>query len=438
VTNLSKYGILDGSSFYPALFKQSHTVKQQLFFHYCPHPGFTNLLRWVRDKTYKLYDSADAPHSGKFYNTVNDEKEQHSISESALTAQEKQIKQRFKNILDTIGTWPEAPTINNAFSDKITNNSVRLTATIISSGPTMLTDRGSTLIKSGLRGAPYPYLESNRMHDSIAALGTFLQLRKGLVPQTSYKYSLYAMNKNQSHSTAFAADSFYTLSNPPLLQPASFTATVNAGTVTLKWGNAKFPSTGSENAGYLLIYSRDTITILQNPNGKAPGSIVVKGQIIPTISTVLPTKAATSAKKSGLGPGVYQFKLIPYTWNGTKAATYNYLTTNARTTTTEVGFAILSNAIANDFDTLAVINEEGTSVNVYPNPVESVLNIELNGKMAIKKTINLYDVNGKPLLTKSAKGDIQIDMKQLTAGTYLIKINDEKGKELYDGKVIKQ
>jgi hypothetical protein len=37
-------------------------------------------------------------------------------------------------------------------------------------------------------------------------------------------------------------------------------------------------------------------------------------------------------------------------------------------------------------------------------------------------------VSGKLLLTKSAAGNTQLDLKQLTAGTYLIKINDEAAK----------
>lgn len=86
-------------------------------------------------------------------------------------------------------------------------------------------------------------------------------------------------------------------------------------------------------------------------------------------------------------------------------------------------------------------NEQATgSLNckIYPNPVQSILNIELNTANSLKMIISVYDVNGKSLFTKSANGNTQIDVRQLTAGTYLIKINDESGKLLYNGKVIKQ
>jgi len=41
-------------------------------------------------------------------------------------------------------------------------------------------------------------------------------------------------------------------------------------------------------------------------------------------------------------------------------------------------------------------------------------------------------------ITKLSDGNTALDVKQLIAGTYLIKINDANGKELYGGKVIKQ
>ncbi|HEX5153583.1 MAG TPA: T9SS type A sorting domain-containing protein [Parafilimonas sp.] len=83
-------------------------------------------------------------------------------------------------------------------------------------------------------------------------------------------------------------------------------------------------------------------------------------------------------------------------------------------------------------------SKEFLSIQVFPNPMESVLNIQFNNNNITNKTINIYNVTGKLLLTKSAQGNTQLDVKQLSAGTYLIKINDETGKELFSGKVIKQ
>ena len=86
----------------------------------------------------------------------------------------------------------------------------------------------------------------------------------------------------------------------------------------------------------------------------------------------------------------------------------------------------------------SVISKDKRKYFIYPNPFQSTLNIELNNDVALKKIINIYDVNGKLRITKSIKGNIQLDVKQLTTGTYFIKINDENGKLLYSRKVVKQ
>ncbi len=69
--NLSRYGTIDGLSFYSRMLGIEDTSKQQLFMHYCAHPGFDHLKRWVRDKNYKLYDSGNGS-SFKFYNIAKD------------------------------------------------------------------------------------------------------------------------------------------------------------------------------------------------------------------------------------------------------------------------------------------------------------------------------------------------------------------------------
>lgn len=340
VKNLSKYGILDGHSFYNALLGQTYAVNQQLFNHYDPHPDFSDLQRWVRDKTYKLYDSTITPKAAKFYNTVSDEKEVHPLSDRSLTQQEKLIKQNFQFILDTMGTWPDAPTIKNAASNNITSTSAVVSATIVSAGASFLIDRGSCLANPNIEA---PYLQYARLHDSIAVTGPFSQKRTNLSPQTQYRYSLYAMNNNASHSTSFTSDTFYTLSNPPISQPTAFKGTASAVSINLTWNDAKYPGYGATAAGYLLIYSAGNIKILDDPNGKPPQSVVTKGIIVPIASTILPKLPVTSATINGLAPGTtYQCMLIPYTWSGLQNATYNYLTKNALTTSVKTSETIMA------------------------------------------------------------------------------------------------
>ena len=79
-----------------------------------------------------------------------------------------------------------------------------------------------------------------------------------------------------------------------------------------------------------------------------------------------------------------------------------------------------------------------TGIKIYPNPFQSILSIDFSAPGKIQKTISVYNIKGELLLTKATDGNTQLDVTQLTPGTYLIKINDESGKELYNGKVIKQ
>lgn len=84
------------------------------------------------------------------------------------------------------------------------------------------------------------------------------------------------------------------------------------------------------------------------------------------------------------------------------------------------------------------INLLNTNIKISPNPVQSILNIEFSKEAVSNKTINIYDVNGKLLITKSVAGNTQIDVRQLTAGVYVVKINGADGRILFNGKLIKQ
>jgi len=102
------------------------------------------------------------------------------------------------------------------------------------------------------------------------------------------------------------------------------------------------------------------------------------------------------------------------------------------------GDAVLFNNITDDISSKIISQNLSAVLRIYPNPVQSILNIEFNTKGTVQKRISIYDVNGKLLLTKSAAGNAALNVRQLMAGTYLVKITDENGKELYSGKVIKQ
>jgi hypothetical protein len=86
---------------------------------------------------------------------------------------------------------------------------------------------------------------------------------------------------------------------------------------------------------------------------------------------------------------------------------------------------------------VALQNSPGDTIR-YPTLIQSFLNIRFKNKAAGKIAINIYSPNGKPVVSKSIQSTTQLDLRPLTAGVYIIKITDEIGKELCNGKVIKQ
>lgn len=74
----------------------------------------------------------------------------------------------------------------------------------------------------------------------------------------------------------------------------------------------------------------------------------------------------------------------------------------------------------------------------FPNPVNSTLNISLYGNLG-SSTIKIFDIYGRLVITKPVTQKLmQVNVSKLIAGSYFIKIEDEKGKQLYKSKFIKQ
>ncbi|WP_158638279.1 sulfatase-like hydrolase/transferase [Panacibacter ginsenosidivorans] len=94
------YGQTDGLSFLNQLKGFSTPKRDWIFCHYKPgtnQPNGDKVRRWINNTTYKLYDS-----TGKFYNIVLDPKEKNPIKKSAMTPQEKAIRQQFQATMDTL------------------------------------------------------------------------------------------------------------------------------------------------------------------------------------------------------------------------------------------------------------------------------------------------------------------------------------------------
>ncbi len=88
--------------------------------------------------------------------------------------------------------------------------------------------------------------------------------------------------------------------------------------------------------------------------------------------------------------------------------------------------------------------DEKVSVNykIYPNPVTSILNIELSTVKQTSLHINIYDMRGALVSTQSVdfSGETiaNSDFSTLPAGTYVVKISDNANNVVQSLQVVKQ
>ena len=219
---------------------------------------------------------------------------------------------------------PGPPTLTTPTATVTSPTAATLGATVATNGGAALSARGTSYKTTAGVAAT-----DNQLAEGGTTVSSYTHSRTGLSPQTQYFYVGYATNAN---GTAISSESnFRTFSNPATVQPATFTTTPGSTSLVANWGTATFPGSGATQAGYAVIYSTSTPT-LSSANGAAPAAGV--GTLINITPTVLPTTPALTTTISGLVNGtLYNLLIVPYTWDGTNASTYNYFTAGARTTT---------------------------------------------------------------------------------------------------------
>ncbi len=127
-------------------------------------------------------------------------------------------------------------------------------------------------------------------------------------------------------------------------------------------------------------------------------------------------------------------------------ATYNYtlngaqivvLTVNCDTgqkdLTTYMGY-IYINPTAGIED-----NSQHQNMNLYPNPVNDILNIDFGDYLSEQSSIEIYTVSGQQVFKKIVTGkgsNISIDVRHLDSGVYFVRVVDNKN-NIITGKFIK-
>ncbi len=76
----------------------------------------------------------------------------------------------------------------------------------------------------------------------------------------------------------------------------------------------------------------------------------------------------------------------------------------------------------NGIDVIGITEENQSLIRFYPNPTQSVLNIET--KSGVYNTLSLFSVEGKLIQTIDLNGNTQIDMTDMPNGIYIIRSTD--------------
>lgn len=120
--------------------------------------------------------------------------------------------------------------------------------------------------------------------------------------------------------------------------------------------------------------------------------------------------------------GTYYVRV--YGYNGANSATACYTLRVALGTATR----------ADEF----VQNNNLLKVNVFPNPAKQTLNVNIAGNDQ-RKIIQVYDVNGKMVMSQSVKqATTSLDISRLSGGIYFLKVSGTDGKALFQQKFVKE
>jgi len=77
---------------------------------------------------------------------------------------------------------------------------------------------------------------------------------------------------------------------------------------------------------------------------------------------------------------------------------------------------------------------DDAALNVYPNPTEDLLHVELSGTEIV--TLALYDLQGRIILSPNSPNS-PIDLRNVPAGVYVLRVTGADGRE-YHRKIVKK
>ena len=97
----------------------------------------------------------------------------------------------------------------------------------------------------------------------------------------------------------------------------------------------------------------------------------------------------------------------------------------------------LTDIVAFDFNCLGSgqmrqLMESGSRFHMFPNPANDLLNIEITPSDTSRMFIEVFDLQGKTLMQRTSAMEpvIQLDIKELSEGTFFVKITDPSNSQI--------
>ena len=230
------------------------------------------------------------------------------------------------------------PSVSTVSISNITEQSAQSGGNTINAGGGSITHEGMVWGTSA-----NPILAGGNLTDDGTSASSFSSSITALSAQQYYYVRAYVTNLAGTGYGSIV--NFYTLSNPVTTQASGLSATpVSNSQINLAWTTASFPGSGASANGYIILSRADGAlpTTAGVANGVAPGLLSLASGT--SLATIITSGATATFSHTGLtGNTNYGYDIIPFTWDGTNAATYNYLTTSAPTanalTITDAPFA---------------------------------------------------------------------------------------------------
>jgi hypothetical protein len=201
-------------------------------------------------------------------------------------------------------------------------------------------------------------------------------------------------------------------------------------------------STNGTRAGAATIPFNTNVTGLISPSGDIDHYkfvITTGGTATVTLGTLpgdydlkVLNSAGTQLAISQAGGTTSESISRTYTAGTYYAQVYGYNGANSATTCYTLRVQLGTASRGTD-----LVTSDVQKVDVFPNPANSVVNINLTGYTG-KSVIRLFDVNGRAVLLREVNAvNTQLDISALPAGVYMMKVRNG-GKDVHMTKIIKQ